>query len=66
MRTCPGCGVDEHRWIDGKGIERVNLEPTTNRCVDCLSAAFTTFTSRRDPPADLPFDSRAAAARNDE
>lgn len=65
-RTCPDCGAEEIRKADKQGrTTSTNLDPISGLCVDCLVKMHTTFTSRRMPEA-LPFDGRAAAARNDE
>jgi hypothetical protein len=75
-RRCANCGTPEQRGIDGNGRPRVNLNPLTGLCVKCTVSAATgrrTFHSRRDDRKGevidtkaLPFDGRAAAARNDE
>lgn len=68
-RRCPGCGVPEQRTTDGR-TEQVNLCPLTGLCVDCLIAYThecdeTARDQARRARAELPFDARAAAARND-
>lgn len=62
-RTCPNCGTPESRWIAG-GREHVNLSPLTDQCVECLAAMVKEIGPIESRP--LPFDSRAAQARNDE
>lgn len=61
-RTCPNCGVAESRWIAG-GRESVNLDPITGNCVDCLREY--AKEQRAQVLDSLPFDARAAQARND-
>lgn len=61
-RVCPNCGVPESRWTVGS-VEHVNLDPFTNNCVDCLRELAKEM--RANPPTSLPFDARAAQARND-
>ena len=66
LRRCPDCGLEEHRTTDEKGRAVVNLSPLTNQCVMCLGKAALArhlFASVKDL-TDLPFDARAAAARN--
>ncbi len=58
-RTCPNCGTPESRWTVG-GVEHVNLSPITGQCVTCLAE----MAKEMAPPADRPFDSRAAAAND--
>lgn len=59
-RTCPNCGVEERRWLE-KGQPRVNLNPITGQCVDCLAA----LAREIGPPAEPTlFDPRAAAAND--
>lgn len=50
------------RWTVG-GREMVNLDPVTGNCVDCLREY--AKEQRQQAPVSLPFDGRAAAARND-
>lgn len=66
-RTCMGCGLPEDRRLDAKGRPTVNLDPSTSLCVDC------TIRESGKPKGfpeldakDLPFDSAAARARNDD
>lgn len=76
MKTCPDCGLPEERKKDARGREVTNLEPLSGRCLGCLGREALkrhTFHSRREDrkgqvidTKDLPFDGRAAAARNDE
>lgn len=61
-RTCPNCGVAESRWMVGS-VEHVNLDPITGNCVDCLREL--AKETRATAPLALPFDARAAQARND-
>lgn len=65
MRTCPGCGVEEHRTKDDRGRETVNLDPFTGKCIPCLAKAAAsshTFTSRRDDHQGEVVDVRKLAA----
>jgi hypothetical protein len=66
MKTCPSCGLEEHRVVNGVGeLVKTNLDPISGRCVACLSKEHTTFRSRRDDAGDEWFDAKSAAARND-
>lgn len=78
-RCCPDCGLEEHRKLDERGREVVNLSPMTNQCVTCLGKAalakhifrsrlITNAGEQRDIRIACRerFDPRAAAARNDE
>ena len=63
-RRCLGCGAKEERHAD-----RVNLDPTTQLCVECLiqSALESKGLKRGRPePQETAFDARAKAARNDD
>lgn len=67
MRTCPGCGVAEHRQKDDRGRETVNLDPFTGKCIACLSTAAAsahTFTSRREDRQGDVVDTRKLAAND--
>lgn len=62
-RKCPNCGTAESRWtVDGR--EHVNLSPITGQCVRCLAEMSKEVGPLQTP--ELPFDARAAQARNDE
>ncbi len=63
-RKCPDCGEPEYRGTDARGRELVNLDPITDRCITCLVKRALANRSPRVRPL-LPFDPRAAAARND-
>jgi len=62
QRTCPNCHVPESRWTEN-GRPCVNLDPITGNCVRCLAELAKEMGATVRRP--LPFDARAAAARND-
>lgn len=66
-RACLSCGVPEQRSTDGSGKPLLNLDPSTSLCVDCTirEAAKPKGFPELDVK-DLPFDSKAIAARNDQ
>lgn len=69
MRTCPGCGVEEKRSLDGNGRPLLNLNPLTGLCTACTvkaAASTHTFHSRREDRQGEVIDTKALAARNDE
>lgn len=70
LRRCPDCGLAEERKVDKRGHALVNLDPTTGRCLRCtVTAAFNARPRLLEDAARLtsvPFDARAAAARNEE
>lgn len=68
VRRCPDCHVEERRERDDRGHERVNLDPTTGRCVDCLrnaAAQAHTFHSRRDDRHGEVIDTKQLQAGKD-
>ena len=68
LRCCPDCGLEEHRTTDDKGRAVVNLSPLTGQCVQCLGKAALArhlFASVKDLNV-LPFDRKAAQARNED
>lgn len=58
-RVCAACGTPEVR-TDTK----VNLDPFTNYCVDCLGAAAKEARQSQQSQPVLTFDARAAAAND--
>lgn len=61
-RRCLACGTEEVRTIIN-GRASVNLEPVSGFCIACLAQA--SKEAKQTTAEPLPFDSRAAAARND-
>lgn len=66
-RVCPNCKTPERRWLED-GRERVNLDPFTGNCVNCLrelaKETRATLAAQAAKEVVLPFDARAAAAND--
>jgi hypothetical protein len=65
VKRCIDCGAQQERWRDKQsGQEKTNLDPVSQRCLDCLAKSSKAVT--RVPETAGWIDHRAKAARNDE